>query len=147
MSKIKLNYTRLPISEKIARAKQIVNALTGNPNFPTPTPALPTISAATVALTTAEADVQAIRQSGKEKTSVRNDKEDVLDKLISQIAAYVESVAGDDAALIQSAGMDVKSALSFATDVPAQPQSLTPTAGDHDGEIDLSWEPVSGAKS
>lgn len=34
-----------------------------------------------------------------------------------------------------------------ANQAPSAPQALAATAGDHDGAIDLSWEPVADAKS
>ena len=59
----------------------------------------------------------------------------------------MESVAGSNEQMILSAGMDVRAPAVASTDPPAQPQGLTPTAGDHDGEIDLSWDTVTLAKS
>jgi hypothetical protein len=49
--------------------------------------------------------------------------------------------------MILSAGMDMRGPGVPANDSPSPPQRLTATAGDHDGEIDLSWDKVSGAKS
>ncbi len=43
--------------------------------------------------------------------------------------------------------MDVRAPAVATTDPPGQPQALTPTAGDREGEIDLSWDTVAGAKS
>ena len=43
--------------------------------------------------------------------------------------------------------MDTRAAATPTPDPPGQPQDLTPTAGDRDGEIDLSWDTVTGAKS
>lgn len=147
MSKIKLNLFRLSIPQKIAKAQQIAAALTGNASFPTPSPPLAMITAATNDLNTAYAEAQAARQTAKEKTSAQNQKEDALDQVLTQLAAYVESVAGSNEQLILSAGMDTRAAAVAATDPPGPPQGLTPTAGDHDGQIDLSWDPVTGAKS
>jgi hypothetical protein len=147
MSKIKLNFNRLPIAQKVARAQQIVEALTGNTNFPTPSPALATITTGINDLNTAFAEAQTARQAAKEKTSIQSDKEDQLDQLISKLAAYVESVAGSNEALILSAGMDMRAAPVASTAPPEQPQALTPTAGDRDGEVELSWDTVAGAKS
>jgi hypothetical protein len=59
----------------------------------------------------------------------------------------VESVAGSNEALILSAGMDIRAAPVASTAPPEQPQALTPTANDRDGEVDLSWDTVAGAKS
>jgi phosphodiesterase/alkaline phosphatase D-like protein len=84
----------------------------------------------------------------KTEVSDQSEKEDALDKIMSQLAGYVQSVAGDDDTKIHSAGMDTRSAAQGAATVePTLPQALTPTAGDHDGEVDLSWDTVSRAKS
>ena len=147
MAKIKLNLSALSIPEKLGKAQQIVAALTGNVSFPTPSPSLANITTATSDLSTAYSDAQATRQSAKEKTVAQNQKEDALDRLLTQLAAYVESVAGNNEQLILSAGMDMRTVGTPATDPPVQPQAVTPTAGDHDGEIDLSWDMVTGAKS
>ena len=40
MAKIRLNLGSLTIAEKIAKAQQVFNALTGNANFPAPSPSL-----------------------------------------------------------------------------------------------------------
>jgi hypothetical protein len=147
MAKIRLNLNSLSISEKIAKALQIVTRMTGNATFATPSPALPTITTAANELKTASDDVQEVRQLAKEKTSIQNQKEDVLDQLLTQLAGYVESVAGDDEQLILSAGMDVRTPGVVSTSPPAPPQGVIATSGDHDGEIDLSWDPVTAAKS
>jgi hypothetical protein len=147
MSKIKLNLSSLTVPQKLAKAQQIVSALTGNGSFPTPSPALANITSAVTELDAAASAVQTARQTAKEKTSTQNQKEDALDQLLTKLAAYVESVAGSNEQLILSAGMDTRAAAVATTDPPGQPQALTPTAGDHDGEIDLSWDTVSGAKS
>jgi len=147
MAKTRLNLGSLTIAEKIAKAQQIVAALTGNASFPTPSPALANITSAANELKSASDDVLVVRQSGKEKTAVQNQKEDALNQLLTQCAAYVESVAGNNEQLILSAGLDMRAAAVSNTDPPNQPQALTATAGDHDGEIDLSWDTVGGAKS
>ena len=147
MSKIKLNLSTLSIPHKIGKAQQIVGALTGNASFPTPSPSLANITTATNDLSAAYADAQAARQTAKLATVAQNQREDALDQLLTQLAAHVESVAGNNEELILSAGMDTRAAATPTTDPPGQPQAVTPTAGDRDGEIDLSWDTVTGAKS
>jgi hypothetical protein len=63
-----------------------------------------------------------------------------------QLAGHVESIAGANDKLIHSAGMDTRAALSPAGELNA-PVSLSATATDHDGEIELSWDRVLRAKS
>jgi hypothetical protein len=145
--KVKLNIARLSLAERFARCRQIITAMTGNPNFPTPNPPLATI---TTALNDAEAAsnaAQAARQDAKAKTVTQNDKDDFASGLMNQLAAYVESIAGGDESIIRSAGMDTKAVGSAPTSIPNPPENLNTTAGDRDGEIDLSWEAVAGAKS
>jgi hypothetical protein len=147
MSKVRLNLRSLSVQEKVGKAERMVTSLTNNPNFPSPTPALPTVTTAANELRTAANEVDSIRQLGKEKTSVQSAKEDTIDGLLTQLAAYVESVAGDNEQMILSAGLDVRAPAVPSTDVPPAPEGFTATAGDRDGEIDLSWDPVDGAKS
>lgn len=147
MPKVKLNISRLSIIPKIAKCRQIVTAMTGNPNFPNPNPPLATVTAALNDLDAATNAAQASRQETKAKTADQNNKDDIASGLMSQLAAHVESVAGGDEGVIRSAGMDTKAAPTQASDIPEPPANLSATAGDRDGEIDLSWEAVSGSKS
>ena len=77
---------------------------------------------------------------------VKTTKSDTLDQLFSQCASYVESVAGPDESVISSAGMDPKAAGGAPT-LPDAPTGLDVTIGDHEGDLDLSWDTVSNAKS
>jgi hypothetical protein len=147
MTRIKLNLSRLSLIEKVAKGRQIVTALTGNSDFPTPTPALAGITTAINDVEAAYIAVQAIRQEAKTRTTDQNNKEDILDRLLMQLASYVEAVAGDDLVLIQSAGMGVRGPAVSTGETPTQPANLAATAGDRDGEIDLTWEAIVGAKS
>jgi len=128
MPRIRLNLHRLSVIEKVTKAEQIVTALTGNASFPTPSPALAAITTAANDLKTANDDVLTTRQTAKEKTAIQNQKEDALDQLLTQCAAYVESVGGNNEALILSAGMDMRASAVITTEVPGQPQALTATA-------------------
>ena len=151
MSKIKLNLRNLTIPEKIARSQQIVAALTGNPNFNAPHPPLAQVTAAINELEAASNAAQAARQDAKAKTAAQNAKEEALDRIMTQLVAHVESVAGDDPQLILSAGLDVRASAASASashlTTNAAPSALTAAVGDHDGEIDLSWDAVRGARS
>lgn len=147
MGKIKLNLSNLPITEKIAKARTIITALTGNPDFTTPTPTLLVINGVTDDLETAAAKVQTTRQQLKSEVSKQNEREDIFGSTMSQLVGYVQSVAGEDEALIHSAGMDTKATTTKATSAPTAPPALSATAGDHDGEIDLTWDTVPLSKS
>lgn len=149
MARIKLNLRSLSIPEKTARAQQIVAALTGNPNFTSPHPPLAQVTTAINELEAASNAAQAARQEAKARTAAQNTKEEVLDQILTQLVAHVESVAGNDEELIMSAGLDVRAPPAQARNASMHSVSLslTATAGDHDGEIDLSWDTVRGARS
>ena len=149
MARIKLNLRSLSIPEKLARAQQIVAALTDNPNFTSPHPTLAQVTAAIEELEAASRAAQAARQEAKARTAAQNAKDEALDQTLTQLVAYVESIAGSDDELIMSAGLDVRAASGpvHSTLSPSISISLTATAGDHDGEIDLSWDTVRGARS
>jgi hypothetical protein len=146
MALIKLNFARLSVPEKIALARRIVAAMTGNTHFTTPQPSLATLIAAIDALEQAESEAQAARQQAKLKTTTRNNKEDDLGLLMTQSVGYVTAIAGGDEVIIQSAGMDVRATPGTST-APGQPSALGATAGDHDGTMDLSWDPIVEAAS
>lgn len=147
--KIKLNFRQLSIPEKTARAKQIIAALESNATeFKNPSPPLASVTTATNELETAAAETQEARQLAKTKTSAQGQKEDTLDKLMSQLSGYVESVAGDNEELVRRAGMDTRAAAGGASSAtPAVPPALSATRGDREGDIDCSWDTVAGARS
>lgn len=148
MSKVKLNLRSLSPTEKTAKARQIVSSLTGNPDFTTPHPPLTQIAAAAEALDGAFADVQAAKQSVLTKSSVMRELSDALDGQLKQLAAYIESISGDDESKILSAGVGVRNVVTSGIGTPlVAPTGLSATEGDHDGEIDLNWDKVKNAKS
>ncbi len=147
MSKVKLNFSNLALNSKIARARQIVAAMTANPNFPTPNPSLAAMTAVIDGTESTAAERDAAQQLAKTKTTELNNKVEELDALISQLAAHVDSISGGDEVKIQSAGMDTRATATATTDPPSPPSALSITAGDHEGELDASWDTVAGAKS
>ena len=146
MAQIKLNFSRLSVTEKLQRARQIALAMMNKPHFPTPKTTPLEIQSACVTLEDTALEAEAARQEAKNKTTIKNAAEDALDKVMTQSAGYVMAISGGDESMVQSAGMDLKGAPG-ASAMPAQPHGLSPTAGDHDGEMDLSWDPVLDAAS
>ena len=147
MSRIKLNLRSLSVPEKIARAQQIVAALTGNAHFTSPQPTLAQLTAAINELEAAAAAVQAARQEAKARTTTQTIKEAALDQLLVSLVGHVESVAGGNPEIIQSASLEMRDPPNVTADVPTLPPNLTATNGDFPGQIDLSWDPVRGARS
>jgi hypothetical protein len=147
MAKPKLSLRELSLPEKITRAHQVVAALTGNADFPSPNPTLAQLTTAIDELETAQADAQAARQQAKTTTSIQNEKAETLERLFSQLSSYVENVSGGDEKKILNAGLDVRAEAAFSTAEPDTPTDLNVTAGDHDGELDVQWDKVDRARS
>ena len=146
MERVRHNLRGLTIPAKIAKGRHIVTSMSENKSFASPTPSLSDVTAAVDALETAAAQVQLARSEVTTRTVAQDNAESTLDQVLTQLAAYVESVAGRDDTLITSAGMETKAAPSAPT-LPAIPQALSAAAGDHDGELLLWWKPVANAKS
>jgi hypothetical protein len=144
MPKVKLNFTKLSIAEKLSRAQQIVASLTGNPNFPAPQPTLAQLNDA---LQAASITAQKARQEAKTATSEQESKEETLNQLITQLGGHVESVSGGDETKILSAGLDVRATGSPGSDPPSLPKAVALTEGDHSNELDAGWDSVTGARS
>src|SRR5258707_13566956 len=106
MARVKLNFKRLSVPEKISKARQILSALTGNATFTNPVPPLAALGAGVDALDDAYTSAQAHKQAWHGAVDVQTAKADALDQLISQCASYVASVAGLDNSFMASAGMD-----------------------------------------
>jgi hypothetical protein len=97
------------VAALIVYVQGILAAMTSNPHFPSPAPALTAVAAALAALQQAEVAAQA-RTKGA--VVVRNDKKGALVTLLQQLRAYVQSVADADAengaAIIQSSGFPLR---------------------------------------
>lgn len=146
MPRIKLNLRNLSIPDKVQKGRQIVTAMTNNANFSNPHPPLSDVTAALASLDQNYALLQAAKADVKAKATTQDDAEAKVDQILAQLAAYVESIAGNDEKIITSAGLATKASRSTPTFL-SPPQGLSATAGDHEGMIDLSWKKVPNARS
>lgn len=146
MNIIKLGLDRMPVPDKIQFARQIALALTGNPNFPSPSPTVALLTTDAEALETAYNDAQSARQLAKAKTSVQDDQTETLNLVITQLANYVENASGGDKAKIESAGFSVRNPPTPVGQLPA-PTDVQVLPSEHAGSADVRWANVYGAKS
>jgi hypothetical protein len=98
-----------PVPALLGVAEAIVLAMSGNPSFPAPTPAIATVASALADLQAAEV---ATLTRARGTAAARNEKRAALVALLMRLKAYVQGVADEDPeraeALIHSAGMNVK---------------------------------------
>jgi hypothetical protein len=97
------------VADLIAYANRVVDALTGNPAFPTTAPTLAVLTAAILALQTAETAALA-RTKGA--VTARNEKLAALVALLQQLKGTVQTTADatpeNGASIIESAGLAVR---------------------------------------
>jgi hypothetical protein len=93
----------------ITQAQNIVQAMTNNPSFPSPTPSLATVTDAIQHLQAAET---ATLSRTKGAATTRNEKRTALVKVLEQLKAYIQTTADANhetsASVIQSTGLAVK---------------------------------------
>ncbi|HEX8494332.1 MAG TPA: fibronectin type III domain-containing protein [Pyrinomonadaceae bacterium] len=148
MAKVKLNFQRFSITEKLARARLIVEKMTANAaSFPNPMPALAAVTAAIDAAEQAHQNALEARALSKQRTAALEELEEDLDEMVRRLMGYVESASAGREDVILSAGMEVRDLPSPIGAVPGVPTSMSPTMGDQEGEIDLSWNAVPYAQS
>lgn len=146
MAIVKLALDRLTPREVVLLGNQIIKAMTGNENFETPYPSLVDLGKLCA---TAATKVEAQENALLAATQATADRDEVIRELcgmITSLGSYVENITDGNAVKIQSAGMSVKSVPS-AYGVLAQVGNLAVTAGDDDGVLDLTWNPVRGRTS
>jgi len=147
MAKVKLAMGNMSPQEVTDLATRIVTMMTGNANFPTPNPALASITTQKNTTNTSITTQETTKATAEAATITRDTNVTSLKALLSQLATYVENASGGDAAKIESAGMSVRADSTAPVGPMPQVLDLVLSAGDFDGTLDAMWHPVRGAKS
>ncbi len=145
MSQIKLDFKNKTPEELVGIFTEIINAMTGNANYPTPNPTLAAITASRDTLQAKINDVKAKENLWRAAIAARDVQEDSTIMLFTQLASYVQNASGGDEVKILSSGYSVRSTAS-STPLTA-PQDLRASVGDNEGDIDLIWDRVRNASS
>lgn len=138
---VKLALTGLSPAKLVERARAIIKALTGNADFPNPTPSLAEVEAATDAVEDADNDVQ--NNGGRQDYLKRDLRVQTLRDLLTLLGAYVQVTSGGDPEKILSTGFKLRKAPEPVGPLPA-PGALQALANRLVGVIDLRWEQVKG---
>jgi hypothetical protein len=146
MAQIKVSIGKMPVPKKIQFVRQIVQEMTKNRKFNSPSPDLTTLTGAAASLEAAYNTAQAARANAKEQTSIMNQRVKALETLVMQEASYVQSVSGGDKAVIESAGFGVRSEPTRIGQLEA-PAHVKVTPGPTDGSVHLNWRKVHGARA
>ncbi len=143
--KITLNLAKKKILEVIALCRLVVQKMTGNAKFTTADPPLTALTTAATDAETANTAYESSKETTKQLLTVRNQKWDAMNALITKEAGYVGSHA-DTAADVESAGFTATLPAS-PTQTPGQVANLSVTQGDNAGSLDNHWDPDATAKT
>jgi hypothetical protein len=139
MKKVKLNWARLTVPNKIIRARNVVQTMGRNSDtYPAPTPSLREIARKTDQLEVAEART---RKGGTDRTVRRDARLEELSQMMATLVDYVQLASGGDEELILRAGMEVRRD-SVRWPVPGRVQNLQAVPGGNPGSIGLTWKAV-----
>lgn len=120
----------------------IITSMTGNPNFPTPSPTLASIKTALDEFTAALSEAAG---GGVEKTAIKNAKRANLVSLLRQLSSYVFANCDEDMTKLLSSGFSAQK--TTRSPIGPLPPPGTPflSQGAVTGSLDASTSPVVGS--
>jgi hypothetical protein len=139
--RVSLAILYLPIVLFLMGARSIIIAMTANPNFTTPFPALAEIVAA---LDDLEAKIAAAAGRDKTAIAVRNTAWGTAKSLIRQLANYVQMHCQNDLGILLSSGFTTTKIPTPVGALPA-PQNPRITRTDMTGQVLFRFDRVYGA--
>ena len=146
MAKVKFTLNGVSDVDTLQTCNELKTALTGNANFPTPTPTLTTFG---TALATAQTKLTASDNAAAASKQATADKDTALAALkvlAMQLVGYVDLTAAGDESKILSASLAVRAVKTPQT-VPVAVQNLSLSVGDNAGTLDAHWDFLDNAKS
>ncbi|TAL00498.1 MAG: fibronectin type III domain-containing protein [Verrucomicrobia bacterium] len=146
MAKVKLKLQDKSDSELLTFSQQHIAAMTGNSNFTTPAPTVIAFQALHDEFEAALDAAALAAETSKQKTSTKDVKRSALERGLTDRGSYVDMTSGGIEAKILSSNLPVRDAAAPIGPMPA-PIDFLATMGDMEGEMDLTWSRVRGAKS
>jgi hypothetical protein len=122
----------------------ILSGMTGNPNFPNPSPALPALASALNDFSTALANAA---DGGKTLTLIKNNRRAALATLLRELAAYLQVACKGDLTMLLSSGFPIQKPRRQPVGALPVPKHITVTIGQRSGELDASMSPIAGAST
>lgn len=145
MSKIKIitSFSKYNDAELEQKALLIIDSMSNNSNFPTPTPPIADINTAVVAF---QAALTRLKEGGsKQDMLLRDQKRTELSSLLEKLAYYVQMTVDDDGPALASSGYSLSKQPEPIGILP-KPQNFN-VQPEAVGMIKLSLKAIKGAKS
>jgi hypothetical protein len=138
---INIGFSDYSDAELIAIAQNIVNKMTGNKHFPTPSPTIESVATFLVAFLTALA---ASISGGPPQTIEKNNAREALEKQLHKLGLYVEQNGNYDPVILGTTGFEFrKEDESYL--ILAKPENVKLVQGPYEASLDLSCDPIKGA--
>ena len=145
-NKTHVNDSGLPLADKLVKGQDIITKSTNNPKVPGNATLLAAFAAAQADLDFANNAEVAARSTVPPKMTARETAQENWMEKLNLLASFTESATAGDAEGIESAGFGVRSPRTPPQPLPA-PTRVVANTNEKPGYTELSWEPVSGAKS
>ena len=123
-----------------------ITAMTGNTNFPTPTPTAADFLAGLTAFQTAYSAAESAKAAAKQAVSAKDEARAYLELLLNQRGNYVQIASNGNAPVILSAAFPVKNPAVPVGELPP-PVNLQLVLNGTPGVMHLSWDSVPYARS
>lgn len=143
MLNIVLNIASLSVALFIEACRAIVTKMTGNANFPTPTPALLTI---TTAINNLETAYQSWLSGSKTSHAQLKSLRLAVTTLMNQLKGYVQATSGTNVAIALSSGMSIKRPPTPRNNV-GQVLNVRALPLPANGEAQVKWNAVRNNKA
>ena len=141
--RIKVSFSTYTDSGLYQKAEHILQSMTGNPNFASPTPAL---TAVQTAITKYSVALGKVVDGTKQDTALKNQARQELESLLHDLGLYVQLNGQNDEAILASSGFD-SSKTPAPVGILPKPTGFTADANQAKGCIDLWLDPINGARS
>lgn len=141
LAKVSLSFARATDGKLVIFTDSVIAKMTGNAEYPNPTPSLASVQTSLTAFQNALAEA---KDGGSAKTALKNAAREVLVDKLRSLALYVQQECGDDLAVLLSSGFEATKAPTPAGVLPA-PQEVTLTQGTLAGSLNLRGRPVPNA--
>lgn len=126
-------------AELIASTAAIITSMTGNPVYPTPTPAIAAVSTAKSEFATALANAA---RGGTDLTAIKNARRGVLGVLLRELAAYVSVACKGNLVDLIGSGFPIQKTTRTPAGLLTAPDAPTLALGVLTGSVDASTTPV-----
>jgi hypothetical protein len=140
MTKSLTNFASLSDSGLESKTQLILSSLTGNANFPTPTP---TLAALQTAFDVFQAALVKAGTGNRVDIAEKNEAREVLVNLLRLLCAYVNLTANGNRAMLLSSGFNISK--DREPSIITKPENLKIENGLSSGELLLSVSAVKGA--